>query len=107
MMPPDAPIDGLKMKDRRDGGRKKEAVKRVISESLDSWMQRIEGRKLSIAARTSSRLLRPPRPRTFQQAIKSLTNMRTIENNEQEQDKRSEAIKGGYRSNRKNRGYSS
>jgi hypothetical protein len=54
-IPPEAPLEGLKIMDRSEGGRKEEARKLEMSASLDSWIQRIEGRKDSIAALKSSR----------------------------------------------------
>ena len=77
MMPPEAPDDGLKTKLRSEGGRKDAARKVEIESSFDSCRQRIEGRKESRAACTSSRLRRWPRPRTFQEAINSLINIVT------------------------------
>jgi hypothetical protein len=76
-MPPEAPTEGLKTKERRVGGRKEEARKVEISESLVSWRQRIKGRAVWTASLTSSRFLCIPRPRTFQQSRRSLINIDT------------------------------
>jgi hypothetical protein len=75
-IPPEAPLEGLKIKDLSVGGRKEDARKREMSSSLDSWMQRIEGRNDSTAALKSSRLRRLPRPQTFQQEIENLDNIK-------------------------------
>ena len=43
MIPPEAPLEGLKTNERREGGRKEEALKLEMSVSFDSWIQRTEG----------------------------------------------------------------
>jgi hypothetical protein len=64
-IPPEAPTEGLKTKERRDGGRKEEARKEEMSMSLVSCRSRTDGRAVSMARSCSNIVLLGPHPKSM------------------------------------------